>query len=93
MKLIRMNTNTIKAGWMFYCPACTYSHIFYDSGWTFDNNLETPSFTPALKNSFGTNVCDLNITSGEIIYQTDSTHALSGQTVQMIDYNTLGISS
>jgi hypothetical protein len=35
-------------GWIFYCPGCQEHHEI-DSRWTFDGNMEQPTFTPSLK--------------------------------------------
>ena len=35
-------------GWIFFCPACLGLHYF-DKRWTFDGNMEAPTFTPSLR--------------------------------------------
>lgn len=34
-----------------WCPACLELHPLPDVGWTFDGNLEQPTFTPSFKHS------------------------------------------
>jgi hypothetical protein len=34
--------------WIFFCPACHERHYF-DKRWTFDGNMEAPTFTPSLR--------------------------------------------
>lgn len=77
----------------FYCPGCKYQHVYPvlndGSGWQFNGNLETPSFTPSLLNTTKdeegktVKVCHLFITDGKICYCGDCTHELSGQTVEL----------
>ena len=38
----------IDGGYIFFCPACKEGH-FFDSRWTFDGNMEAPTFTPSLR--------------------------------------------
>lgn len=37
-------------GFTWYCPACEGAHPLPD-GWTFDGNLESPTFTPSFKHT------------------------------------------
>lgn len=37
-------------GFMHWCPACEQTHPLPD-GWTFDGNLESPTFSPSFKHS------------------------------------------
>lgn len=68
--------------------------------WTFDGNAQRPTFTPSVNIKWGrfadpnykpveghdhSGVCHYNITSGRIIFHGDSTHKLSGQTVDLPD--------
>jgi hypothetical protein len=34
--------------WIFFCPGCKEDHYF-DSRWTFDGNVDAPTFSPSLK--------------------------------------------
>jgi hypothetical protein len=38
----------IEGGFAHWCPACEEMHRLPD-GWTFDGNLEAPTFTPSFK--------------------------------------------
>lgn len=42
-KLLRLEGGLLS----FYCPGCKCSHGF-DSRWTFDGNMEAPTFSPSL---------------------------------------------
>ncbi len=79
------------------CPGCGTFHVIATSVplsngavWNFNGNFEKPTFTPSLLvkyPSFETNmfVCHSFITDGKIQFLTDSTHKLSGQTVDLPD--------
>lgn len=68
--------------------------------WAFDGNVNSPTFTPSVNIRRGrfadpeykpeeghdlSGVCHYNITAGRIIFHPDSTHSLSGQTVDLPD--------
>lgn len=81
-------------GYSFPCPGCGHPHVFYVSGlmtWTFDGNMEAPTFTPSLLNSCDTHInpklrrCHLNLTAGKLQFHPDCTHGLAGQTVDMLE--------
>jgi len=83
----------------FYCVGCKHQHsytVFDDNtGWQFNGNLDSPSFTPSLLNvakelnektgvyDIEKSRCHLFVTNGKIIYCGDCTHELSGNTVDM----------
>lgn len=94
------------AGWMHWCPGCgTYHAIAVErplangARWTFDGNMERPTFAPSVKCSWGpfpsvpegrpdagkVRVCHYFIRAGRIEFCSDSTHGLSGQTVDLPD--------
>lgn len=42
----------------FYCPGCQHDHVYYTQDpdpkkWTFNGNLQSPTFTPSLLNTWG----------------------------------------
>lgn len=57
--------------------------------WSFNGNLECPTFQPSLlvqwENETGKRVCHSFITNGKIQFCADSTHSLSGKTVDLVD--------
>lgn len=71
----------------FMCPGCNKLHPFHTENprgviWTFNGNLEKPTFTPSLMVDKDTpKQCHLNMTDGMIYFHPDSKHALAGQTV------------
>jgi hypothetical protein len=62
--------------------------------WAFDNNRETPTFAPSLKNTWRwgrdasgkEECCHLNLTAGKLVFHGDCTHKLAGQTVDLVDH-------
>ena len=74
---------------LFWCPACKAAHT-YDTGgqhrpnWTFDGNLESPTFTPSLRYLTGTK-CHLFVTNGVIQYCGDCPHDMAGKSTPMVD--------
>lgn len=75
----------------FYCQGCKHEHtysIFADgSQWSFNGNMDKPSFTPSLLNTVTIDDkqlrCHLFIIDGKIIYCGDCTHELAGQTIDL----------
>jgi hypothetical protein len=77
---------------MVHCPACGCGHGLRvgqadEPNWTFNGDMEKPSFNPSLSVSGANNsVCHSMITDGMITYFGDSTHALAGKTVPLGDF-------
>lgn len=97
MKLKPMHIGGEVCGYQFRCPGCGHSHAFFlrhHAGqehlqtWQFNGNLELPTFTPSLGNRTPDRYCHLQLTNGVIHYYPDSTHALSGQAVPMLEFDT-----
>ncbi len=88
-----VDENTV-VGYCFWCPACEEVHCFriahYAAApnaplWTFNGNLESPTFTPSLR-MFKTEVtpeCHLNLTDGEIQYHSDCGHSWAGKKIPL----------
>lgn len=87
-----------RACWV-WCPACDRAHRFEILGedgshpdrprgdhWTWDGNLESPTFSPSLLVHAGGDQprCHSFLRAGRWEFLTDSTHALAGQTVPMV---------
>ena len=93
MKLKPLSGGTVE-GFSFYCPGCQHSHVFYTTGpvsWSFNGNLESPSFQPSLLNEAPNHIdpkqrrCHLVLANGKIHFQPDCTHDLKGQIVDLGD--------
>lgn len=81
------NQDGSHGGWLVECPACGYGHLF-DSRWTFNGNVDSPTFTPSmLVNASGKygKVCHSFVTDGKIRFLNDCQHELAGQTVELKD--------
>lgn len=93
MKIEILNTSEGEpASWMFYCVGCKSYHVVpMNRGWTFNGDMENPTFTPSLltkwdfKNGKPTRICHIIITNGKLRYCGDCSHPLAGQTLQMLD--------
>lgn len=72
-----------EGGYFHWCPACEGLHRLPDT-WTFDGNLERPSFQPSFHHRRGNGrVCHYVLTAGVLHFQADCTHALAGQSVPL----------
>jgi len=80
----------------FFCPGCNEAHALRVntqapySGWTWNNDLESPTFKPSLKCTVNckdpdrpNRVCHSFITDGKIQFLSDCTHDLAGKTVSL----------
>jgi hypothetical protein len=90
-------------GYAHWCPACQSMHAFavdapFSNGakWTFDGNIERPSFSPSMNIRIGryadpefvdednlSSVCHYFLQGGVLKFCGDSTHALRGQSVPL----------
>lgn len=89
---LRRGTDT----YFWYCPACRELHPLPD-GWTFNGNLDKPTFSPSFKHHWncgplveppkreGLNICHYIVTDGRVAYCGDCTHDMAGQTIEMPD--------
>ena len=82
-------------GYTFWCPGCDHSHVFWTAGnlvWSFDGNLEQPTFSPSLLNTCDPHPdpkqrrCHLFLQAGKIVYCADCAHDLAGRTVPLEDH-------
>lgn len=82
-------------GYAFYCPGCEGPHVYYVAGnlvWSFDGNLESPTFSPSLLNTAPNHGdpkqqrCHLHLTAGKLQFCTDCSHDFAGKTVELPDY-------
>jgi len=72
-------------GYVHWCPACEEMHILPDS-WTFDGNLEKPTFQPSFKHEGGSTpgwCCHYVLTAGVLNFCSDCSHAMAGQSVPL----------
>ena len=75
----------------FWCPACRRLHLYNTEGeirWSFDGNLESPTFKPSLKYTGGPAgvKCHLWCKNGVLEYCNDTPHAeFKGKSVPMVE--------
>lgn len=71
----------------FWCPGCDEAHAFTIPPWTFNGDLEKPTFTPSLLcNQSRPEVrCHLIMTDGKIHYCGDCFHSMKNMVVDMVD--------
>jgi len=75
-------------GYAHHCAGCNAKHILptgepYHINWSFNGDLEKPSFSPSFKHTIGkagsNEVCHYTITDGVIHYYSDTTaHLMRG---------------
>ena len=70
--------------YMHWCSGCQMTHPLPDS-WTFNGDLDKPTFSPSFKQTVGDVTCHYFIREGRIEYCGDSWHELSGKTVELPD--------
>ena len=77
-------------GYYIWCVACKHAHVYEVPGWSFNGNLEKPSFTPSLLEFYtkpGTNqriiTCHFFVTDGIIKYCGDCPHELNCQNLPL----------
>lgn len=82
-------------GWEHKCPGCNELHAIPTSGaspWTFNGDPERPTFHPSVLRTIdfqdGTpkRICHYFVTSGEIRFCGDCTHALAGKIVPLPEH-------
>jgi hypothetical protein len=79
-----------KSAFVHYCEGCKELHIIpveapYNIRWNFNSNFDQPTFYPSIKHlieqyKIADIICHYFITDGKIIYCSDCTHELQGQT-------------
>ena len=86
IKIITSGENNEYIQAWFYCPGCKNHHAYTLKSpgfvpWTFNNNLEKPTFTPSLlcNKDYPESRCHLFITNGVIDFCDDCFHELKGQ--------------
>lgn len=98
----KIYTQTIEDGtyagetsYTFECPGCGSSHeirTYGDVVWNFNGDLEKPTVTPSLRvreqiSNKEPKICHFFVREGKLVFCGDSTHHLSGKTVDMLDIN------
>ena len=75
--------------YLFQCPGCSKPHPF-DERWTFNGDMEKPTFRPSLlvnkSNHPGELRCHSFVTNGEIRFLSDCDHDLKNKIVEIPDW-------
>lgn len=100
MKLLPIETDGVIKGYYFDCPGCGGGHYLTvrphvannGASWDFNGSLEAPTFQPSVlerltfsEPSRSPKICHSFIANGKIQFLSDCTHALAGQTVEMLE--------
>jgi len=76
-------------GYTMLCPGCDELHAIYTDydnhpNWSFDGNVDNPTFTPSLRVRFHDGkICHSFIKDGKWQFLNDCHHSLAGQTIPM----------
>lgn len=85
----------IEGTWHIRCPACNEMHGFIPNRWTFNGDLDKPTFNPSMlivinpkdhkhyNPNVATSVCHSVVEHGRIRYLSDCTHSMAGRTVDL----------
>lgn len=100
-KLFGSAPEAAQRGWYkINCPACRFEHLIavdtpFSNGaqWTFNRNLEKPTFDPSINIKYGPSedgvipmrVCHFFVKEGKIEYYSDCTHSEAGKTLDLPD--------
>lgn len=84
-------------GVAFFCPGCKCAHsvpVVGSNAWGWNGSLDKPTLTPSILVSYDgnppadrPNICHSNVTDGHIMFHSDSTHALAGKTVPLMEFS------
>lgn len=80
----------MQCGYGHYCPGCKSIHVIYTPRWSFDGNVEKPTFSPSIRIFTRADdgipevtECHYHIRNGVIEFCGDSAHELKGQNVPL----------
>ena len=71
--------------WQYWCEGCGDVHAFGPERHQFNGDLENPTISPSLLESYPGHVCHSFIKAGVIQYLDDCNHSLAGQTIRLPD--------
>lgn len=90
----------VEGAYIHVCPGCDKEHVIpvgepYAVRWSFDGNIEAPSFVPSVKHTLRyrdepARICHYFIRNGQIDYCLDSTHHLAGKIVPLPEMTSQG---
>lgn len=90
MSQVSLFLRSFEDGYLHWCPGCDGIHMIYSkaphpngSKWTFDGNVDRPTFSPSVNVGLTNGRCHYFVRDGKIEFCGDSTHALAGKTVDL----------
>lgn len=104
MSKISLVLRKVEGGYGHWCPGCDEMHVIYvgrekGPNWSFDGNVEKPSFSPSVRISYNGEdagqdrgdgfgkappaCCHYFVKAGNIEFCGDSTHEFAGKTVPL----------
>jgi hypothetical protein len=82
-----------KITFYFYCPGCKHAHGIETPRWSFNGDVQNPSFSPSVRHFYRhpqTNkehtTCHYHVRSGRVEFCGDCEHELRGKTVDISDF-------
>ncbi len=93
MGQVSMKLRRTEAGYAHWCPGCNRMHVL-PSSWTFDGNLDAPTYSPSFKHTCVINpagrapfvgTCHYILTAGVLNYCGDCDHSMIGRSVALPD--------
>jgi hypothetical protein len=72
--------------YFFWCPGCDSAHRFDVPRWSFNGDMESPTFAPSLlyrEINGGPTQCHLFLRKGKLQFLNDCPHDLAGRTVDI----------
>lgn len=70
----------VEGGYEHWCPGCESMHVFPVPRWTFDGDMEFPSFMPSMHY---VGFCHYFLTDGQLRFCRDCKHELALQVVRL----------
>jgi hypothetical protein len=72
-------------GYLIFCPACNCGHEFIEGRWTFNGDMDKPTFQPSMLvyKDDPEKRCHSFVTNGRIQFLSDCGHKMRGQTVEL----------
>lgn len=74
---------------LFMCPGCGCCHYIKTPNWSFNDDVEKPTFSPSILVSQNDPAkrCHSFVRDGRIQFLDDCAHSLKGQTVELPDFD------
>ena len=74
-------------GWIFRCPGCDELHRYKDGKWSFNGDVNKPTFKPSLILTVSDCRCHSHVKDGKICFLSDCTHEHAGETMDLPDWD------